>query len=264
MVSDEALRTIVGIIGNIICLFFFLSPVPTFVRIWKKGSVERYSAFPYLAALMSCLVWTLYSLPMVHPGSTLVLTISASGVAIESIYITLFLIFSDNKKRLKVLLIVLLELFFTALLATLALTNLVHTQKKIRSLIVGFVCIFFGVVLYSSPLAVMKLVISTKSVEYMPFFLSFASFMNSLVWTSYALIRFDPFVLVPNGLGTLFGLAQMILHAVYYKSTKQLIAERKGKEVNLSDAVVEAGEEQPKKIGAIAPEINGHDSEDQS
>lgn len=158
------------------------------------------------------------------------------------------------------LLIVLLELFFTALLATLALTNLVHTKKKIRSLVVGFVCVFFGVVLYSSPLAVMKLVISTKSVEYMPFFLSFASFMNSLVWTSYALIRFDPFVLVPNGLGTLFGLAQMILHAVYYKSTKQ----RKSKEVNLSVVVVEAGEDQPKKIGAIAPEINGHDSEDQS
>lgn len=126
---------------------------PTFVRIWKKGSVEQYSAFPYLATLMSCLVWTLYALPIVHPGSTLVLTISAIGIAIESIYVLLFLIFSDKKNRLKLLLIVFFELLFTALLAILALT-LVHTHKK-RSLIVGFICDFFSVVMYSSPLAVM-------------------------------------------------------------------------------------------------------------
>ena len=43
---------------------------------------------------------------------------------------------------------------------------------------------------------VQKLVLTTKSVEYMPFFLSFASFANGLAWTAYALIQFDPFIAV--------------------------------------------------------------------
>lgn len=41
-----------------------------------------------------------------------------------------------------------------------------------------------------------KLVITTKSVEYMPFFLSLASFGNGACWTTYAFIPFDPFIAV--------------------------------------------------------------------
>ncbi|EXC14460.1 Bidirectional sugar transporter SWEET4 [Morus notabilis] len=260
MVSTEAARTAVGIIGNIICLFFYLSPVPTFVRIWKKRSVEQYIAFPYLAALINCLAWTIYGLPMVQPGSIPVLTISAAGVAVESVYVVLFFIFSDKRKRLKVLLILLVGLSFNALLGCLVLT-LVHTHKK-RSKIVGIICASFSVLMNFSPLAVMKLVITTKSVEFMPFYLSFASFVNNAAWVIYALLRFDSFVLIPNGLGLLFGLTQLILHAVYSKSTKELMAARKGpkgKEVDLSDDVV--AEEPPKKIiGIITPE-NGPDSD---
>lgn len=41
-------------------------------------------------------------------------------------------------------------------------------------------------------------VIKTKSVEYMPFFLSLVSFLNGVCWTSYALIKFDLYVTVSN------------------------------------------------------------------
>jgi uncharacterized protein with PQ loop repeat len=41
-------------------------------------------------------------------------------------------------------------------------------------------------------------VITTKSVEYMPFFLSLVSFLNGACWTAYALIRFDIYVTVSN------------------------------------------------------------------
>lgn len=251
MVSADAARTVVGIIGNVISLFLFLSPVPTFVRIWKKKSVEQYSAVPYLATLVNCLVWTLYGLPIVHPGSILVVTINGSGTAIECAYIILFLIFSDKKKRLKVVLFVLLELIFIGVLTLLVLT-VAHSHKK-RSMIVGTICILFNIMMYASPLAVMKLVITTKSVEFMPFFLSLASLANGVAWTTYALIRFDPFITIPNGLGILFGVAQMILYATYYKSTQRILAERKlnnTKEVNLSEVVVADQEEQLKKLAA--------------
>ncbi|CAL0330861.1 unnamed protein product [Lupinus luteus] len=183
------------------------------------------------------MVWTLYGLPMVHPHSLLVVTINGSGCVIEIIYVTLFLIYSDRGKRVKVFLLLLLELIFIIALTSMTLT-LAHTTKK-RSAIVGTICIVFNIMMYASPLAVMKLVISTKSVEYMPLFISIASLGNGVAWTTYALIRFDPFITVPNGIGTLFAVAQLILYATYYKSTRRQIAARKGNiEMNMSQAVV--------------------------
>ncbi|KAH9790622.1 Bidirectional sugar transporter SWEET6b [Citrus sinensis] len=62
-------------------------------------------------------------------------------------------------------------------------------------------------------------VIKTKSVEYMPFFLSLANFANGAVWTAYGLIKFDKFIVVSNGLGTVLGAIQLIIYGCYYKST---------------------------------------------
>ncbi|WJX32797.1 hypothetical protein P8452_21082 [Trifolium repens] len=238
MSTAEIARTVVGIIGNVIAGCMFLSPLPTFVGICKKGSVEQFSAIPYLATLMNCMVWTLYGLPMVHPHSILVVTINGAGCVVEIIYLTLFLIYSDRKKRLKVFLGLFLELIFISLLTFVSLTVL-HTVNK-RSAVVGTICMLFNIGMYASPLSIMKMVIKTKSVEFMPFFLSLASFGNGVSWTIYALIPFDPFIAIPNGIGTMFAVVQLILYATYYKSTKEQIAARKsGKgEMNLSELVV--------------------------
>ncbi|KDO76618.1 hypothetical protein CISIN_1g044881mg, partial [Citrus sinensis] len=234
---------------NIISLFLFLSPVPTFVEIVKKGTVEQYSAAPYLATLLNCMVWVLYGLPMVHPHSILVITINGSGTAIEVVYIILFVLHSDKKKRIKVMLVVLVEVIFVALVALLVLT-LLHSTKQ-RSMAVGIICILFNIMMYASPLSVMKLVITTKSVEYMPFFLSLMSLANGIAWTTYAFLPFDQFIAIPNGLGTLLGVAQVILYACYYKSTKRQMAARQGKgQVDLSAVVVsESDSGDSKKIG---------------
>ncbi|XP_073020982.1 bidirectional sugar transporter SWEET7-like [Primulina eburnea] len=217
-------RTVVGIIGNILALILFLSPVPTFYRIWKKKSVEQYSPIPYLATFINCGLWILYGLPVVHPNSTLLVTINGAGLAIEIVYLSLFIIFSDAKKRLKLVAAVVAECIFVAVLALLVLT-LVHSTN-LRSIIVGSICMLGNIMMYAAPLAVMKLVIRTRSVEYMPFFLSLFSFLNGSCWTAYALVRFDPFIAAPNGIGSVLGLAQLSLYATFYKSTKIIMAER--------------------------------------
>ncbi|XP_016465419.1 bidirectional sugar transporter SWEET7-like isoform X3 [Nicotiana tabacum] len=98
------------------------------------------------------------------------------------------------------------------------------------SAIVGSICIAGNILMYASPLAIMKLVITTKSVEFMPFFLSLFSFLNGVSWTTYALIPLDAFVLAPNSMGIALGLAQLLLYAMYYKSTKRQNAGRKAEE----------------------------------
>ncbi|KAG6500339.1 hypothetical protein ZIOFF_040182 [Zingiber officinale] len=89
----------------------------------------------------------------------------------------------------------------------------------INSIGIAFELFYLTVFLIYAARQGRKLVIQTKSVEFMPFTLSLASFLNGVCWTSYGFLPFDINLLVPNGLGTLFGLAQLVLYACYFKST---------------------------------------------
>lgn len=44
---------------------------------------------------------------------------------------------------------------------------------------------------------------------------------------------------IPNGLGVLFAVGQVILYAIYYKSTQQILEARKRKAVAMTEVVVD-------------------------
>ena len=54
---------------------------------------------------------------------------------------------------------------------------------------------------------------------------------------------------VPNGIGLVFAVAQLILYSIYYKSTQRILANRQKGEVGLTDVVVRG---ESNKVG------NGH------
>ncbi|KAF8088026.1 hypothetical protein N665_0557s0026 [Sinapis alba] len=237
MADAHAARTIVGIIGNLISFGLFCAPIPTMIKIWKMRSVSEFKADPYVATVLNCMMWTFYGLPFVHPDSLLVVTINGTGLFMELVYVTIFFIFATSPIRRKITISMVVEVVFMAVVIFCTLYFL-HTTKQ-RSMLIGIMCIVFNVIMYASPLTVMKLVIKTKSVKYMPFFLSLASFMNGVVWVIYACLKFDPYILIPNGLGSLSGLVQLILYATYYKTTNWSENEDDNKEKRFSNAEIE-------------------------
>uniref|UniRef100_A0A7N0U2P1 Bidirectional sugar transporter SWEET n=1 Tax=Kalanchoe fedtschenkoi TaxID=63787 RepID=A0A7N0U2P1_KALFE len=78
----------------------------------------------------------------------------------------------------------------------------------------GAFCVAFGILMYASPLTVMYKVCRDKSVEYMPFWLSFTGFANGIVWVAYALLQFDLNIL-SNGTGAVLGAIQLLLWTYY-------------------------------------------------
>ncbi|XP_021826074.1 bidirectional sugar transporter SWEET5-like [Prunus avium] len=218
MLDAGTIRTVVGIIGNVISLGLFLSPIPTFWRIIKLKTVADFKPDPYVATLLNCAMWVFYGMPFVHPDSTLVITINGAGFVIEFIYITIFIIYSPGSKRQKIFIALVAEVIFFVIVVFVVLFCF-HTTKG-RSLIVGIICIVFNILMYASPLTIMKRVIKTKSVKYMPFYLSLASFLNGVVWVVYSLLKFDINILIPNGLGAISGVVQLILYATFYKTTR--------------------------------------------
>ncbi|CAI9112597.1 OLC1v1013065C1 [Oldenlandia corymbosa var. corymbosa] len=216
MGNTETARTAVGVIGNVISFGLFLSPVPTFVKIWKQKSVQAFKPDPYVATFLNCLLWVFYGMPFVKPDSLLVLSINAVGLVIESIYIAIFILHSDWPKRRKIFIALSVEVIFYAIIVVISMIAL-HGNGRIN--FVGILCLIFNIIMYASPLTVMRRVITTKSVKFMPFYLSLANFANGSIWFSYAFLKFDPWVLIPNGLGALSGAIQLILYATYYRTT---------------------------------------------
>ncbi|XP_021741297.1 bidirectional sugar transporter SWEET4 [Chenopodium quinoa] len=222
-------RNVVGVIGNVISVFLFASPTPTFIQIYKKKSVEQYKPDPYLATTMNCMLWVFYGMPFVHPKSLLVVTTNGIGLALEIIFLLVFFIYADKHNRLKVLRWIAVEL--TLMAAVIIITMLCfHTTQK-RTFFVGILCVIFCLGMYVSPLTIMGKVFKTKSVEYMPFWLSVGNFANGVIWTIYAFLPLDQWILIPNGLGAISGAAQLILYACYYKTTKQANDDKKPNQV---------------------------------
>lgn len=58
-------------------------------------------------------------------------------------------------------------------------------------------------------------VVKTKSVEYMPFSLSLSLTLCAATWFFYGFFSKDYYIMVPNVVGFMFGVAQMVLYFLY-------------------------------------------------
>ncbi|KAJ8529557.1 hypothetical protein K7X08_036392 [Anisodus acutangulus] len=214
---------ILGIIGNVISILMFAAPIKTFKRIIKKKSTEDFKGIPYITTLLSTSLWTFYGL--LKPGGLLVVTVNGIGAILHIVYVALFLIYAP--KILKIQSIKLVALIDIAFFGAVIAITLLALHGTTRLTLVGFICAGLNIGMYASPLAATRTVIKMKSVEYMPFFLSFFQFINGGVWTAYAVLVKDYYIGVPNGIGFILGAAQLILYFIYYKSTPTKPTEEK-------------------------------------
>ncbi|KAJ1267888.1 hypothetical protein BS78_07G093500 [Paspalum vaginatum] len=189
VINVDGASNVVGLMGNFISFGMFLSPLPTFATILRNRDVERFAADPYVAAFLNCALWVLpptsASTPRTRPGRGALRSLAA-GLA-----------------------------FLGAVAAGVLLGARTHER---RSLVVGSVGVVFGTLMYAAPLTVIRQVVATRSAQYMPFMLSLVGFLNAICWTTYAIMRQDVFIAIPNGMGTLLGLAQLILYFCYYEN----------------------------------------------
>nr|UJT76405.1 bidirectional sugar transporter SWEET14a [Hemerocallis fulva] len=211
-----------GLLGNLISFMVYLAPIPTFHRIYKKKSTEGFQSVPYVVALFSAMLWIYYA--FIKSNEYLLITINSLGIVIETVYIIMFIVYAPKKAKVytaKIIMGLNVGLFSLIVLSTLLLTKGAHRQK-----LLGWMCVGFAVSVFAAPLSIIRQVIRTKSVEFMPFSLSFFLTLSAIVWFSYGLLIKDIYVAIPNILGFSFGVIQMILYIIY-KDVKVLKEELK-------------------------------------
>lgn len=103
------------------------------------------------------------------------------------------------------------------LFAIIVVSSLLIVDLAVRHDVIGFLSCASLISMFASPLFIINLVIRTRSVEFMPFSLSLSTFLMSTSFMLYGIFNFDPFVYIPNGIGTILGIVQLVLFC-YYKN----------------------------------------------
>ncbi|KAM0027911.1 putative SWEET sugar transporter [Helianthus debilis subsp. tardiflorus] len=254
--AHHLLPSIFGILGNIISFCVFLAPMPTFYSICKKKSTQGFQSVPYSVALFSCMLLLFYGYLKTENGM-MIITINSIGCAIETAYLVVFLIYATRKSLIStVKLLVLFNILSFGLI--LVTTRYATNPGPKRVAVVGWICAVFSVCVFAAPLSIMRLVIKTKSVEYMPFSLSLCLTLCAVMWFFYGLLIKDYYVATPNVLGFVFGIAQMILYMIYKDKKKQVIPMGQPKGEAAAATVVDLGailEMQEKAVVEIGVEL---------
>lgn len=155
-------------------------------------------------------------MPVVSPDIILVATVNSIGAVFQLIYIIIYITYADRAKKLKMsgLLIAVSALFLTVVFLSMTFFDSYKRQT-----FVGYLSVISLISMFASPLFIIKLVIKTSSVEFMPFYLSLSTFLMSLSFSTYGVFKYDPFIYVPNGIGTILGLVQLVLYTYYSNTT---------------------------------------------
>ncbi|VVA96682.1 unnamed protein product [Arabis nemorensis] len=216
MTNAKDIHMILGIIGTVISSLISLAPMPRFIEIYKKKSVEDgYQPQRHIAMIMKCTLWIIYGLPLVHKDNILVTITNGISLGIEVIYLVIYYMYCDHKAwRDNIRVSLLYWISFVQYFA--AVTHFLPRDGG-RQIFIGGFSTALTIIIHAVFAFVKTLEVEDKQIfQCMPLGLSFVSFINAAIWTAYSLIyQIDIYVLVCNGLGTLACASQIIVN-VYY------------------------------------------------
>lgn len=210
-----------GYISMASCVYLFMSPLPTMLKIKAQNTPGDFPDTPYIVALTNCTLWIMYALlkGLAQPLYTNVL-----GAVLNVIWIAIFMIYHDNKNRVMLMgkVMVLMALCGAALTGALVIGGDTSQGQQV----VGITADIFNAGMYGAPLAALSVVISTRSVECLPFPMVLGCFVASLCWGTYAKWIGDYNMGLPNDAGLILGVVQMIVYAKYRKAGQDQAREK--------------------------------------
>ncbi|CAN0919999.1 Bidirectional sugar transporter SWEET14 [Linum grandiflorum] len=240
---NHHLALVFGLLGNIVSFFVFLAPLPTFYRIVKEKSTQGFQSIPYSVALFSAMLYLYYA--SLKVDALMLITINSVGCLIESTYLIIFLIYAPKSVRMQTARLIML--FNLAVYGLIVILSSLFAPHPLRVHIVGWICAVFSVCVFAAPLTIIRLVIKTKSVEFMPFSLSLLLTLCAVFWLIYGLALDDYYIAAPNILGFAFGLTQMGLYLIYRNKDKS-----KNVVISVTITKLEAEEEEEEEAAAKA------------
>lgn len=199
-------------------VMLFVSPAEACFKIYRAKDTGGFSVVPYYAALVNNTIWLMYALTK---GINQVILVNSIGWCCSVLSIAVFLQFSPKKADIVLKVLVATGACAAAYVLSIALSAHVPQVKTL-----GAIGIITSGIMYGGPFAVAADVIKTKSVKFMPLTPLVFAFAATSLWTSYAILKGNMFVLLGNGPGLFLSTMQLALYFIYSKGSKNKLDER--------------------------------------
>lgn len=189
-----------------------LSPISPMIH----SSSEDFSVFPFLCLTVNCLFWVTYGMLI---DDFVILMLNAVGIVLSLFYH--WLIFNMMEGRVSYL-----YKFATciAIYVSGMIFVLFAVDREYMVSFLGSICALAAITMIGSPLANIKAVLEKRNADSIPLLLAVAATLNSLNWMVYGLVLRDANIYLPNSIGALLGIIQLLLKYLYKSNTPQVFS----------------------------------------
>lgn len=205
---------ICGWIGAGLSMFFFVSPIVPLIKLMKKEiEVKDIPGILLLCTLISCVLWTEYGIQIEKIHMWLC---NGLGGSITIIWLMIYWVYFSN---LEIIPSIVYNLLFLNMVGELFYICYFYAGLKYND-IVGYVSMVFNVLMFAAPGEKIFQVLKTNNLNILPIYSSICGTLCSSFWGVYGLAISDLKIIIPNGLGMLFSIMQIIVWIIVYKRRK--------------------------------------------
>ena len=211
MAKDDLGSTIFGWVGNALALYFYIAPIVPFVKVIKGQMTWKQSpGVLLLCSFLNCILWSDYGL---ITNQFLLYLANGLGGTITLIYITIFLIHVADRK-------VLLSLFYNFFLICCIVEIYFVFYYLVPSKVTGVIANVFNVLMYAAPGEKIYQICKGASYQLIPIWSTIGGTACSTSWMCYGIYQKDIYVVIPNALGVLASIVQIVIFVIYRRKQK--------------------------------------------
>ncbi|POM58303.1 MtN3-like protein [Phytophthora palmivora] len=205
-------NTICVVLGIVLLVF----PVPDIYNVHRNKSIGEVAELPLITMVVNCHLWMTYgyATDSMFPlfGSQLF------GEIVGILYNIVYFRWSHEEKRKQ------LRKFYAiafavwcavTLYVVLGISGVFGQTKSEVGTSLGYVGCAFSLSMFSSPLATLKHVVSTKSSASIPINMCVMILVSTALWTGAGVVDSDYFVAVINLVGVLLSCTQIVIYFMY-------------------------------------------------
>ena len=222
MSNEDMVGNIFGWVGTGISTFFYIAPIVPFIKLIKGEITYKESpGILLICSFMNCILWGDYGLLL---DRFLIYFANGIGGVITLIWIVIFIIHFVEKK------------FAMALLYNLILIIAIVGIAMLFFFIVpyevtGKIAMVFNVLMYASPGEKMITVFKTGNYKLIPIWSTLGGTACSACWMIYGIYLVDWNQIIPNALGVIFSIIQIIVFLFYKLKNGNEVKEEDSSEV---------------------------------
>ena len=222
MSNEDMVGNIFGWVGTGISTFFYIAPIVPFIKLIKGEITYKESpGILLICSFMNCILWGDYGLLL---DRFLIYFANGIGGVITLIWIVIFIIHYVEKR------------FAMALLYNLILIVAIVGIAMLFFFIVpyevtGKIAMVFNVLMYASPGEKMITVFKTGNYKLIPIWSTLGGTACSACWMIYGIYLVDWNQIIPNALGVIFSIIQIIVFLFYKLKNGNEVKEEDSSEV---------------------------------